>query len=216
VTSLFAIGFLGRQGSSYLEGLLNSHPDAQCLGEIISSKDPSEEIAPYLRGTVHSAGVASSGFKLPLSNLQTNPDLLPFFKENGYKFIVLRRENKLDQLVSFILAGSNGSWRSDFGEYKTTSTVVNADDFESYVKVSCEADEELEQTLKGLPVLRMSYEELISPQGYMPALDFLGLSRVELTSPFHRQRTGSQRESIVNYDELRSRFAGAELSKYFT
>jgi hypothetical protein len=216
VTSLFAIGFLGRQGSSYLEGLLNSHPDAQCLGEIIALKDPSEEIAPYLRRTVHNVDVASSGFKLPLLHLQGNPELLPFLKENDYKIIILSRENKLDQLVSFILAGSNNSWRSDFGEYKTNSIVVNAADFESYVKVSYEADAELERTLAGLPTMHMTYEELISPHGYMPALDFLNLRKVELNSPFNRQRKGSQRDVILNYDELVRHFSGTELSKYFT
>lgn len=149
-------------------------------------------------------------------HLQGNPELLPFLKDNGYKIIVLSRKNKLDQLVSFILAGSNNSWRSDFGEYKTNSVVVNAADFESYVKVSYDADAELEQTLEGLPTLHMTYEDLIAPQGYMPALDFLGLRRVELNSPFNRQRKGSQRDAILNYDELVNHFAGTELSKYFT
>ena len=64
----FVIGFVGRVGSSHLEGLLNSHPEVQCRGEILSRmqlENSRETCRERLDRLVHSSPKTASGFKLP-------------------------------------------------------------------------------------------------------------------------------------------------------
>ncbi|NYZ11420.1 hypothetical protein HL658_02565 [Azospirillum sp. RWY-5-1] len=212
----FVIAFIGRQGSSYLEGLLHSHPDAQCHGELLAYSGIGDRLFEHVESHVHTSGKSASGFKLALQHITAYPEIVEFMKIHGYKVIRLYRDNKLDQYISMRLAQINSSWRSDFGEYTVHTLSIDPDDLESEITLFRENDLILEKGLAGFPQIQLSYEELTKPNGHTVCLDFLGLSHCPLNSPFRRQRRLTRRETIQNYDSLVERFAGTEIARYFS
>lgn len=215
MSNLFVIAFVGRQGSSYLEGLINRHPDAQCLGEILTPKIIPNGVELFLRERVQSSGKLASGFKLSLYHSIDHPEVIPIIKKHNYKCIVLTRENKLDQYISMKLASVNNSWRSDYGEYKKNSIEINEEEFIRAVNDFYLADDKVIKMVQGMDALHMTYEELVAENGYKLALEFLELRNIDLTSPFKRQRKGSQMEVVENYRYLFNKFLGTELEKFF-
>jgi hypothetical protein len=63
----------------------------------------------------------------------------------------------------------------------------------------------------------LSYEEMVArvPEKMAALLNFLGVSPRELTTTTKRLGNNSLRSAIVNFDELRSHFAGSRFAKFF-
>jgi hypothetical protein len=215
MTQFFAIAFVGRSGSSYLQGLLDDHPDARCMGELFWDK--SAGIAEILDRQVHSADhLTASGFKLGNMHIIEYPEARNILFDRNYSAIHLTRENRVDQYISMVLAMQNDSWRSDAGDYTTQEFEADPAHMEKFLGLMESHDVVIGEFLEGLQVLRMSYEELLR-DGCGRALDFLGLRHVPLTSPFKRQRaTNGQRQAILNYDQMALHFAGTRFAPHFT
>jgi len=92
MTIFFVITFVGRQGSSYLEGLLHSHPQASCLGEIFAPGELSQttSIPDYLDEKVVNATCTASGFKLSIFHIQDKPDIVPVLRDRNYRIVRLK------------------------------------------------------------------------------------------------------------------------------
>jgi hypothetical protein len=216
----FVIAFVGRSGSSYLEGLLNSHPDAQCLGEILwPGADPrnvGRSTSEFLDIAVHSAKEPVSGFKFGHLHIRGHPEVRAILRDKQYRVIHLTRQNRVDQYISMKLAMINNAWRSDYGSWTQCSFRADPADMQEKFKIMEDDDAFIAEFTEGLPTIKLTYEELIKPLGYYPVLDFLGLSRRELHSPFERQRTGTQRDAMENYDDIAAHFAGTPMGRHFT
>jgi hypothetical protein len=215
----FVIGFVGRVGSSYLQGLLNNHPDVSCKGEILANgmlQRSGKNLRPYIDELVHNAGKPVNGYKLALEHIQVFPEVLDVLREHRYRVIHLTRRNRLDQFISMRLAQINGIWRSDFGSYSIQSFRAEPQQISASVKLLIEYDEELNRYFYDLPTLRLTYEELVAGYGYRSTFGFLGIADHDLHSPYRRQRnSGGQREAIENFDELMEYFRGTDLEEYF-
>jgi len=217
--SYFVIGYVGRSGSSYLQGLIHAHPHGQCLGEILQPGDVPEfdgkPLAQRIDAMVHSTGKRVSGFKFPHLHMFKHPEMKTIMREKGYRVLYLTRKNRLDQYISMKLAMDNNAWRSDFGDYERPSFIADPAHVLEFFDKFEDHDRRVRAYIEGLPTLGMSYEQLVEPDGYYPFLDFLSLERRTLVSPFHRQRKGSQRDAIVNYDEMAIHFAKTPWGPYF-
>lgn len=228
----FVVAFLGRQGSSYLQGLLNDHPDAVCDGELFSpTASPfsflRRETRPYIRSGlkgdpdaylerfVHPRGARAAGFKLPYMSMQQHPSVLASLQKFDYRVIRITRANLLDQYISMKLAALNGSWRSDKGAYRIRSFTADPVDIAAHFDQWTSDNERLKSTVSGFPSIHITYEGLVEGRDIKASLEFLGLREAPLKSPYKRQRSGSQRQAIENLDAVRDRFAGTEWERHF-
>lgn len=211
----FIIGFVGRQGSSYLEGLIDSHPDAQCLGELMVVPEAAADRLAFIDRTVHSTTAKATGFKLAMEHVVANPGVIGFLERHEYRAIILQRHNKVDQFISMKLAKENSSWRSDFGEYKIHQITIDPEELLSEIQDFTMRDEYIDDALKRLPSIKLFYEDLISGAGIQKSLEFLDLRPMALTSRYKRQRQYPRRETVANYDEMVRYFSGTQIGNFF-
>lgn len=216
----FAIIFVGRQGSSYLQGLLNAHPDARCEGEILSAGGPfapsgHSDVEAFLREYLHAGPEMAAGFKMPWMSFEQYPDTWEVFERLNYRLVHITRNNKLDQYISIKLASINQAWRSDFGTYEKQCFTGDIQEAEAYFKTLRFQDAMLRQAARTFPTIEVSYEALTEDRGYDRVLEFLDLERVPLESPFRKQRAGRQRDVLENFDEMKRHFAGTEWGVHF-
>jgi len=215
-TILFAIAFVGRSGSSYLQGLIDSHPDAQCVGELFwdESKSPEE----HMKDKVHSAsGVRASGFKLGNLHIIKFPEIREAMIRFNYRAIHLTRRNRVNQYISMSLAMRNNCWRSDMGDYTVHRFEVDVSHMEHYMNLMEEHDRIIEKFLDGIPVMKLAYEDLIQPGGADGVMAYLNLDKVPLASRFRKQRKeGGQREAIANYDDVIKHFERSPFAVHFS
>lgn len=218
---LFAIVFIGRQGSSFLQGLLDSHPDARCEGELLSPGGSyfaacgHDDVGRYLKEFLHADPRRAVGFKLPWMSLLDHPEIWEVLERCGYKLIVLTRENLLDQYISMILAQKNDAWRSDYGKIRIKQFVADFDDAERMFRSWSGQNEMLRRAMRSFPSIHVTYERLLDGSGIGAVLDFLDLPPVSLESRFKGQRSGSQSEIILNYGAMKAHFAGTRWARHF-
>ena len=207
----FVIAFVGRSGSSYLQGLLDSHRDARCLGEIFWSfdADPARQpVREFLNDTVHSTNRHVSGFKFGNMHILKHPEVKDVMNEYEYRVIHLSRRNRVDQYISMRLAQLNELWRSDQGVFRVQSFTADFEHMDYYLKLIEEHDRLISEYICGFPTKKIDYEDLVGSNGYFPVLDFLELERMKLQSPFLKQRSGSQRDALLNFDEVLAHYKG--------
>lgn len=203
----FAIACVGRVGSSFLESLIDSHPDASCFGEIVShppvSLGSAAEVATFLDRTLQAALTPVSGFKLPFFSLPLPEGIMTTLSERGFRFVHIQRKNKFDQYLSMRLAQVNNAWRSDTGSYGVDRIHIEPEEALRHIAGFSSLEIQIpEQIGSAFPYHPVSYEDVVSGDALPGLLDFLGLTRRPLTSVYQRQRRTSQRDAIVNYDEV--------------
>lgn len=219
--TFFAIVFVGRQGSSFLEGLLDSHPNVRCEGELFAptgryfSTCRHQDFGRYLEECLHSSSRKVVGFKMPWMSLLDHPEAWEVLESFGYKLILLTRENLLDQYISMMLAKKNNAWRSDYGRIKIKQFQADFDEAESHFRSWAGQNAMLGQALKSHPSIHITYEQLLEGEGVATVLNFLGLPPAQLESRFKRQRSGSQSEIIQNYAEMKAHFARTRWARHF-
>ena len=221
----FIIAFVGRQGSSYLEGLIDSHPDAVCSGELFSPaaatrrgfwatlkgepktfiRSGTTDVEQYLVREVHKSKAKAIGFKLPLYSMREHPSLVPALRAHNYKVLLLTRENLLDQYISMRLAQENHAWTSQQGSWMVRRFVGDIEDAEKRFAVWEQENAETRAMVEGLPTLPLVYERL---DAQMPdVLNFLGLPQAPTKSKYTRQRQGTQETALRNYAEMKAHFS---------
>lgn len=217
----FAILFIGRQGSSFLEGLLDSHPDARCEGELLAPArrhrfaGKATGFQGYLEDYMYRQEKFAVGFKLPWHSLMEYPPIWDFLSRHNYRLIHLTRENLLDQYISMKLAQINNAWRSDKGTIRINNFSADFREVEESFRLWQGQNEILRYALKSFTSTHVTYEELLSGTGSETVLRFLDLPIVSLQSRFNRQRSGSQSEIVENYREMKSHFSGTEWAGFF-
>ena len=203
----FAIAFVGRVGSSYLQALIDSHPDAACLGEIVShppiSEGTASEVQARLDERIGATGKPVAGFKLAFCSVPLPAGILETLAARHYRFVHIERRNKFDQYLSMRLAQVNGVWRSDRGAYDVTCIHLDPDDAIEMIRTYTSYETAIADRLSGaFPYHHVFYEDVVSGDALPGILEFLGLEPKPLTSVFHKQREASQRDSIANYAEV--------------
>lgn len=206
MTQFFAIVCIGRVGSTYLEQMLDSHPDASCAHEILRPDvlpDSSEQaVRETLDRRVHSRTGIAAGFKLPLVSFAPPAGIFDVLAERNYKLIHLYRENKLDQYLSLQLATANAAWKSTDGPYSKDTVEISPELALANIVAFENADAQIEEMTGAFPQLSLSYEQLIGSDGMTAVCEFLGLPPAAMSANISRQRQRSQRETIANYAEV--------------
>lgn len=228
----FAIACYPRTGSSHLVGLLCSHPQVICLGEIFNPTT-----APGLHEVTDPAAYAEllwgekaqqkrkathSGYKIFAQHALNHPlsEIWKYMQDKQFKIILLTRKNLLNRYLSHELVEAHAipgmrsyAWSSvEFRKPVVLDPESCVKDFEKYRKL----EKRLEKTFANNPVFRLNYEELCDRDTYYPKiLEFLGLPYSKPISHSTKQRTQSQQMMIKNYWELKSSLKDTEYIEFF-
>jgi LPS sulfotransferase NodH len=171
----------------------------------------------YLRDLYGSPG--SVGFKLMYSQLKAFPEILPFLVRENIDVVHLVRRNHIDVLISFALKRQIGrAHMLSAGDRPEDETVEL--DTGSLVRDlrRLQFKQELGRGTLRLARLRhfeVAYEDLVVDSlHFKPLFDFLRIpfEGAALDSTILRTRTGSQRDVLANYDEVRGALAGSRFS----
>ena len=215
-----------RAGSNLLISLLNSHPNIHVDREIFSKLNGRD----YKKVIKRAFGkqpfyVKAKGFKIfyyhPLDdkscgiwdNLASLDDLY---------VIHLKRRNILHTLVSRKFAEITDVWsvRSDLPSSsfkKEVSVSFTIDELNQGFKQTKEWEEAGDNAFRNHPLLSIDYEELVNhpTAAFFKLIDFLGVQQLKLQTKLKKQNTRTLRETVTNYDELKSAFAETEWAPFF-
>ena len=228
----------GRSGSNHLLSMFDSHPRISHCGELFG---PSFLGNPATRKIMESEGFLQyykksqtrKGFEKAIGS----KFLYSYFRdeyieryaapelEKVYRYIIERpdirvihlwRENPLRVLVSFEIA----SLTKKFVQLEESVEEVRINLAPALVK--SRVDEILEEqewaraTFKNHPFHEVSYEELVTSQEccLKEITEFLSVDTVSLSSRTQKQNSRQLSETLENFDELQSYFAGTYISPY--
>jgi len=205
----------GRSGSTYLQHLLDSHPDVTFQGELLSpgrlalnGQDPGMEgadaVGSYLASRLGN-DAAVVGFKMPWDWLLVYPEVWGFLRQMKFRLIFLRRRNKVDQHLSVKLAQLNDNWDSR-SVYAEQHLEIDPDELLRGWTIFNHIDYLLERMCERFPMHAITWENLASGQGHDGLCNFLDVEPRLLQSATIRSRSLPKREVIANFDALLERF----------
>lgn len=232
----FVVFCMGRTGSTHLAGLLNSHPQICCEGELFPVEGngalvnnygpgrekgaapgnrnwPADQKMDYLRELKACCGKRVFGFKYTWEMLEHDPDLFERFKKSGTQFIVLERRNTLDHYLSMRLAQVNNNW-SSFDPYATQCLELVAAELLAFHRDHVFKYFVIDKLVAGCPHILVDYDQLLASPGIPLVQKFLGVGCAALASPYRRSRTRSQREIIANFHAIARQLQGTPLESF--
>src|SRR5438034_1724375 len=140
--------------------------------------------------------------------------------DRDFRIIHIRRQNLLRRYLSHYIANrvTGVTWVVRSQAIPEVQPVVldphdSPTDFDSVLG----REKASAGLVAGHPGWSISYEEMIAPDAekIQSLLDFIGVSRRELTTTTKKLRSNDLRSAIANFDELRSHFAASPYSKFF-
>jgi hypothetical protein len=191
--------------------------------EGLRSSDPVAFLDRYVFADDLPPAIRSVGFKLFYFHSNGGRSELwdHLRRDQGVRVVHLRRRNLLRMFLSMKIAFKTGAWWSLSGMpgLDERAVVLDPDEFRAYVDQSLRQRDSAEAAFASHPIFPLWYEEFEDyPRDSAridALLDFLGLPAARLHSEMRRQNPEPLRQLIVNFDELKERFAGTPLSAYF-
>lgn len=216
-----------RTGSNMLIQALDAHPQIAADYEIFSrlrGRRAADILArAYRRQPFY---IRAKGFKIFYYHPQDAPgspvwDMLAAVE--GLHVIHLRRRNILHALVSSRLAYQTGIYgvRSDreAAEYRDALPVLRftPEELERDFQQTRNWEREGIARFDGRPRLDVSYEDMTAdlPGQFARITDFLGVPPKPPHTDFKKQRTRPLRDTVENYDTLKTHFQGTEWTAFF-
>nr|WP_268968565.1 sulfotransferase [Palleronia pontilimi] len=223
-----------RSGTTYLQTLLNAHPDIHCRGEMFDpwqidddgdkihdtdalvarDRDPGGFLDRALAGDGLDTVPPVLGVKILF---QHDPalfaDVVP--ARPDLRLIHVVRSNKLAQFASMRQVEKTGAWtaRADSAPVK-----VKAGPFWALAECNrlCNQDHLLGVWLAGLPHARLTleYRDLFAPEISGRLSDFLGSSRRDLSSPLRKQGQNRVIDRFQNAAEIEAHFRDRDLGHW--
>jgi LPS sulfotransferase NodH len=235
-----------RTGSTFLVSCLRSHPDINCITELLvgAHLEPpamfrSSRVLTKASRFIMSGGwyptrairrfYASSDkpvtvFKIMYNQASIRPTLNYLTRDKAIRVLHLRRRNLLKMHVSQLLMPKkrNAIWEPHTTEpLPPVTTRVDPAAALEQMRRAREQYDFFERAFAGHPRLRLVYEDLIEDQRLRPAegrriCDFLGVSYRPMHSSFIKLNPDSLEAMVTNYDELASAFTKTEFADHLT
>ncbi|MBN2378097.1 MAG: hypothetical protein JXD22_16990 [Sedimentisphaerales bacterium] len=223
LTKKFIILFEGRTGSSHVRQLLNGHPDIVCDSEQLYGLNAASQkvkIAEML-----SVNIPFAGFKTKLRDVKDPDYFARLIERENIRIIYLDRKNLVKTVVSTLYAQMLVKKTGDYNRRKQNMQEygpihIQYSEFEWHIKLRKELDEKLLTFFEKLSVTKthVYYEEmLVDEEGFMRRLiEFLGAEWQPLNSSILIKAVSDDlRNSVANFDELRSRYIGTPYEAMF-
>ena len=224
----FVILFPGRAGSSYLNTMLERHPDIEMKGEMLGalrwegSERQLEWTARFLRGPIVSRQSAY-GFKTKLRDIYDPPAFGDILRANDARVIELTRANDIKHAVSRInarrLHERTGRWNREPGDPPLEPAPITPEDFDFHLgKVESEkADIHTFVEQLGLPSLTITYEDLLgSLQATVEQLfAFISVRSIPVVGRTQKNTDDNLARAVTNLGELREHYRGTRFEAMF-
>ncbi len=208
----FVIVTTGRTGSELLVSLLDSHPRIVCDSEVLSIPRAHPRRLVLRRSTRARARGCAYGFKLVAEHarLQGPHDRSAFlrgFAERGFRIILLKRRDLLQQVVSSARGIETGHHHRQRDRAEFTPMRVDP------VAVLCslawfeDGITFIRSALAGVPMLELTYEDdLLEPEQQQRAAErvceFLGVSPAPVKTDLVKLAPRSLTDQLENFDEV--------------
>jgi LPS sulfotransferase NodH len=224
----FVILFVGRVGSSYLTDLLNAHPNIRALyDEVTELRDKGAEaqlkwaeeaLTPPLVGRYRAVG-----FKTKPANLVNIDAFTNLIVGRQCKVIQLVRNNRVKSVVSHLngrrLAEATGMWGLFKESDRPSAFAIDPDEFDNVLHHREQVDQGLVTYVDSLslPKLELDYEDLLQHRDVVldKAFQFLGVNQQVVEGPSLKITSDNLRDVLLNFDELRVRYAGTPYEPMF-
>jgi hypothetical protein len=229
VTS-FVILFVERAGSTFLITALKSHPQILALTEKLdamrkegkSGVDQLEWSRAFLTPPFIGRHRAI-GFKTKLPDVLDQDGFARLLRERRCRVIQLQRRNAVKAVVSTINARRqwqvSGNWNLLNEKNRLPAFEVDPAEFEALLAQREAWDRDLEAYASRLelPTLRLWYEDLLADEGAFSdqAVSFLTGTRRPLHGGTLKNTGDDLRTAVLNFDELRRRYAGTRYEPMF-
>lgn len=224
----FVLLFPGRVGSTYLVTALHQHPDVRAEGERLDALRPrgaAYQLAwadRFLRGPLLGRHRAV-GFKTKLRDVLDPDGFTAVLARRGARVVVLGRRNDVKHAISRVTAKALYETTNRWNRYGQTAPSgpvhVDVEKFDRRLRRIAEDKAAIERYAAGLavPVMTLDYEDLLADhdRAVTGVLDFLGVRRIALRGLTHKNTSDDLRDVVVNYDELRARYAGTPYETMF-
>lgn len=224
----FVILFPGRAGSSYLNTMLERHPDIEIKGEMLGAlrKEGSERqlewTTRFLRGPVVSRR-AAFGFKTKLRDIHDPAAFGAILRATDCRVIELTRVNDVKHAVSRInarrLHDQTGRWNREPGDPPLEPAPITPADLDLHLeRVETEkADIHTFVEQLGLPALTINYEDLLG--ALRPTLEqlfaFISVRDIAVEGTTQKNTDDNLGRAVTNLADLRDHYRGTRFEAMF-
>ena len=213
----------GRTGSSLLESLLCSTGYFTKNGELlnknkkdkITRKKKGEIPDPlgYIRELSALASPSNFIFHVKIYHLTSraepiNPsEFLKALSIDGWKIIYLRRRNKINHVLSNLIAKQRGSFKKLDDKEESFNLSINKTNLVNRVKQRFKHEESELHAIEGLDYLEINYEDDLENSAshqltINKVLDYLSLPHRSASTELRKVNKQAQKDIILNYDEF--------------
>lgn len=215
----FVVFSQSRCGSSLLAELLDAHPEVHCATEIFRLSPPFPNA--YRRAVERLSPAPVFGFKLQVHHLDNELGLddrqaeafVVGLVEAGYRFIYLKRENSLRQVISDRLREAGGpTYLRSSGPHVIDPLTVDVKAVLDRLKTRQHYWDVAERLLVHTDHVHVGYEADLQESGKHQAtadrlFSFLGLQSAPVSTSTRRINTRTLSELVENYAELQAALA---------
>jgi hypothetical protein len=195
-----------------LVSLLDSHPNIICVSRYAKQSFSSLEALWDERFTKKSEATAFGVKVFCYAYAKEFPVDTIWPRLSDFKVILLRRKNLLDRFLSAKLVQANLNGEQSWADVVYRQPVkINPKALYADIMRRIEEERRLEEYFSQQERLVVYYEDLQEQL----MLDFLGVPSHNLCSSLVKQRVKSQREMIINYDEVKAFFADTDFARFF-
>ncbi|MCP4399601.1 MAG: sulfotransferase [bacterium] len=242
----FIIVGSARSGSNLITSYLNSHPQICCYYEIFHPEEfdasrthhyyptnrrvhtlfvthPERFLEEKFFSRHYSKQILWVGFKIFYQHTRQSgqKSVWPYLVENKkLKIIHIKRNNLLAQYLSFIRSQQSGVWSSRVtpNYHQHFPVTLSYENCLKYFKDSGNYIRETERLFYEHDKINVYYEDLLDNKDVQLARiqDFFRLPQQSLRSGLKKQNLQTLSQNIINYEELKRKFAGSKYSHFFT
>ncbi len=215
----FVILFVGRTGSTYLQQLLDSHPNIRCLPEALEGIKDSDRQFEKINGAWSPpilGQYGAMGFKTKLVDVVDPEGFADLLVRNHVSIIHLQRRNRIKAAVSYHNAQrlweKTGKWNVYNEKDREGKLYINPVEFNQSLQRREENENNLSEFIRqlDLPTLSIDYSDLLLNLDRMlrTIFEFLKVENKPLLSKVKKATSDDLRKNLENFEELRSQYIG--------
>ncbi|WP_415407446.1 sulfotransferase [Sulfurovum sp. CS9] len=224
-----------RSGTTFLAQLLNSHPNIHMGKELFKTdknllnvdndnyrySDKGTSVKKHLDSYYAKYGQTyqAVGFTVMYLQLQQNPDILTYIKENNIPCIYLERRNQLKTVISRLKARETGIYHTTDTVEADQSSSIDTELLLKELKILDETILQLGTITEDLSTLTITYESLQLEQNKTleSVQRFLSLPIVtHLNTTLQKTNSDDLASSITNYDEVKALLQTTPFKRYLS
>lgn len=224
----FIVFFPGRAGGSFLASNLADHPDVLMTPEPlgvrrvrIGPEGQTRWVKRYYREPFRAE--RAIGLSTKLTDIADPEWFADFLRARHTRVVLLSRANDVKRTISIIrakvLKEETELWNREAGVRALGPTLVDPDEFATKLERNRARKEALIAYASGLdlPLLHIDYSELmLDPAATLTRVfEHIGVAPRAVEGSTLKNTSDDLRESVRNFDELRSRYAGTEYASMF-